>query len=215
MAYAGIGAAAVRRGPRWCTPPVLIFNREVFLYEARVISECVHERKKPLHGASEQHLRLEWQDTSFCLWSCKMQRAVCDVPTRVADILTNGNCGRKERTKSSSAAEPLLKVSFLGDAFMVADMSMRSVFLASLLNSASNVDRNGLRDMGLLAELERSDWFAGEGKPGEDALLRKGLLEDRLRERPGDGRRSAVDKVSNQDCDQQAPRFRHRMQRNR
>ena len=82
---------------------------------------------------------------------------------------------------------------------MVADMSMRSVRLASLLNSASNVDRKGLRDMGLLAELERSDWLAGEGKPGEVALLRKGLLEDRLRERPGDGRRSAEDKVSEQE----------------
>lgn len=86
---------------------------------------------------------------------------------------------------------------------MEADMSMRSVFLASLLNSASNVDRKGLRDMGLLVELERSDWFAGDGKPGEVALLRKGLLEDRLRESPGDGRRSAVDKVSEQDYDQQ------------
>lgn len=90
----------------------------------------------------------------------------------------------------------MLKVSFLGDAFMVADMSMRSVFLASLLNSASKVDKKGLRDMGLLAELERSDWLAGEGNPGDVARLRKGLLEDRLRESPGDGRRSAVDKVS-------------------
>ena len=134
-----------------------------------------------------------------------MQPAVCDVPIRVAAILADGNCGREVRTKSSSAAEPWLKVVFLGDALIEADMSMRSVFLASLLNSASNVDRNGLRDMGLLAELERSDWFAGEGKPGEVALLRKGLLEDRLRESPGDGRRSAVDKVSEQDCDQQHP----------
>ena len=92
----------------------------------------------------------------------------------------------------------MLKVSFLGDAFMEADMSMsiRSVLLASLLNSASKVDRKGLRDMGLLAELERSDWLAGEGKPGEVARWRKGLLEDRLRERPGEGRRSVVDKVS-------------------
>lgn len=60
--------------------------------------------------------------------------------------------------------------------------------------------------MGLLAELERSDWFAGEGKPGEVALLRKGLLEDRLMESPGEGRRSAVDKVS-KPCDQRAPNF--------
>jgi hypothetical protein len=89
-----------------------------------------------------------------------------------------------------------VKVSFLGDAFMVADMSMRSVLRASLLNSASKVLMKGLRDMGLLAELLRSDWLAGEGKPGDVALLRKGLLEDRLMERPGDGRRSAADKVS-------------------
>lgn len=110
----------------------------------------------------------------------------------------------KERTKSSSAADPLLKVSFLGDAFIVADMSIRSVLRASLLNSASKVDRKGLRDIGLLAELERSDWLAGEGKPGDVALLRKGLLEDRLRESPGEGRRSVVDKVSKQECDPQA-----------
>lgn len=121
------------------------------------------------------------------------------MPIRIAAILTDRRHGNGGRTKSSSAAEPLLKLAFLGDAFMVADMSMRSVRLASLLNSASNVDRKGLRDMGLLAELERSDWFAGEGKPGEVALLRKGLLEDRLRERPGDGRRSAADKVSGQE----------------
>lgn len=88
-----------------------------------------------------------------------------------------------------------MKVSFLGEAFIEADMSM-SVLRASLLNSASKVLRKGLRDMGLLAELERSDWFAGEGKPGEVALLRKGLLEERLMDRPGDGRRSAQDKVS-------------------
>ena len=105
-------------------------------------------------------------------------------------------------------------MSFFGDAFMVADMSMRSVLRASLLNSASKVLRKGLRDMGLLAELLRSDWLAGEEKPGDVALLRKGLLEDRLRERPGDGRRSAADKVSTgaQERDQQAPRFRHKMQ---
>jgi hypothetical protein len=78
---------------------------------------------------------------------------------------------------------------------MVADMSM-SVFFASLLNSASNVERKGLRDMGLLPELERS-WLAGEARlageerPGEVARLRKGLLEERLMERPGEGRRSA------------------------
>jgi hypothetical protein len=45
---------------------------------------------------------------------------------------------------------------------MAADMSM-SVFLACLLNSASKVERNGLRDIGLLPELERS-WLAGEAR---------------------------------------------------
>lgn len=92
------------------------------------------------------------------------------------------------RTKSSSAAVP--NVAFFGEAFMVADMSTRSRE-ASLLNSASKVDRNGLRDMGLLSELER--WaMGGEGRAGEAALLRKGLLEGRrLGERPGDGRLSA------------------------
>ena len=78
-------------------------------------------------------------------------------------------------------------------------MSMRSVLLASLLNSASKVDRKGLRDMGLLAELERSDWLAGEGKPGEVARWRKGLLEERLTDKVavsraavfGEGRRGS------------------------
>lgn len=65
------------------------------------------------------------------------------------------------RTKSSSVAVP--KVAFLGEAVILADMSMRlSVFLASLLNSASNVDRKGLRDIGLLPELERSWRLAGD-----------------------------------------------------
>lgn len=71
-------------------------------------------------------------------------------------------------------------------------MSMRSVFLASLLNSASKVERNGLRDIGLLPELERSCWPAGEWRFGDAALLRKGLLEERLSVSPGDGRRSVI-----------------------
>lgn len=87
------------------------------------------------------------------------------------------------------------KVAFLGESFRLADMSMRSVFLASLLNSASNVDKNGLRDIGLLPELERS-WLAGECKLGDAALLRKGLFEERLSESPGDGRRSVIRKDS-------------------
>lgn len=97
-----------------------------------------------------------------------------------------------EHTKRSSVAVP--KVGFLGDSRIEADMSMsiRSLRAACLLNSASNVVRKGLRDdMGLLAELARF-WSLGEGR-GELVLLRKGLLEGRLRLRPGDGRRS-VDK---------------------
>lgn len=99
-----------------------------------------------------------------------------------------------ERTNRSSVAVP--KVDFLGDSFNVADMSMRSRE-ASLLNSASKVVMKGLRDIGLLPELERLVALAGEGKPGEglpgEAALRKGLLEERLSCKPGEGRRS-VDK---------------------
>lgn len=84
-------------------------------------------------------------------------------------------------------------VDFLGESFMVADMSTRSRD-ASLLNSASNVVIKGLRDIGLLPELERLVALAGEGKAGEgkpgEAALRKGLLEERLSCRPGEGRRS-------------------------
>jgi hypothetical protein len=60
------------------------------------------------------------------------------------------------------------------------------------LNSASKVERNGLRDMGLLPALV-GVCSAGEGIAGDAALLRNGLLDDRLRVRPGEGRRS-VDK---------------------
>jgi len=87
-------------------------------------------------------------------------------------------------------------VAFLGESFMSgADMSMRSVFLASLLNSASKVERKGLRDIGLLSELGRPS-LAGECRSGELARLRNGLLEERLIDRPGDGRRSVIRKDS-------------------
>jgi hypothetical protein len=112
---------------------------------------------------------------------------------------------RGGRTKSSSVA--VGKVSFFGEARMSWDMSMRSVRLASLLNSASNVDRNGLRDIGRLPELSRC-WLAGEARAGEfspgDTALRKGLLEERLMDRPGDGCRSVIRK------DISALLFRHR-----
>lgn len=60
-----------------------------------------------------------------------------------------------------------------------------------MLNSASKVDKKGLRDMGLLLPL--SVLRAGEGKAGEAALLRNGLLEEKLMERPGEERRSGID----------------------
>lgn len=83
-------------------------------------------------------------------------------------------------------------MAFLGDSFKVADISINWGLAASLLNSASKVERKGFRDMGLLPALE-GVCSAGEGMAGEAALLRKGLLEDRLRDRLGEGRRS-VDK---------------------
>ena len=119
--------------------------------------------------------------------------SLCDVIVHPAAISPSSNWaarGRGKRTKSSSAAVP--KVDFLGESFMVLDMSTPRSRDASLLNSASKVEMKGLRDIGLLAELERSVTLAGEGKAGE-AALRKGLLEERLSCRPGDGRRS-VDK---------------------
>jgi hypothetical protein len=89
------------------------------------------------------------------------------------------------------------KVAFFGEARMSWDMSMRSVFRASLLNSASNVERKGLRDIGLLPDESRC-WLAGEARAGEfspgDTALRKGLLEERLSCRPGDGCRSVIRK---------------------
>jgi hypothetical protein len=85
-------------------------------------------------------------------------------------------------------------VAFLGESFISgADMSMRSVFLASLLNSASKVERKGLRDIGLLPELKRPS-LAGDCRSGELARLRKGLLEERLSVSPGDGCRSVIRK---------------------
>lgn len=86
----------------------------------------------------------------------------------------------------------LPKVAFLGDSFIEADMSISWGLDASLLNSASKVERKGFRDMGLLLVLD-GVCSAGEGKAGEAALLRNGLLEEKLSVSPGDGRRS-VDK---------------------
>jgi hypothetical protein len=70
---------------------------------------------------------------------------------------------------------------------MVAFMSINC---ACLLNSASKVCKKGLRDIGRLPALEGLS-TAGEGKPGDVALLRKGLLELSSSDRPGEGRRSA------------------------
>lgn len=78
------------------------------------------------------------------------------------------------------------KVAFLGDSFMVADMSMSC---ACLLNSASKVCKKGLRDMGRLPALV-GVWRDGEGMAGDVALLRNGFLELSSSERPGEGCRS-------------------------
>jgi hypothetical protein len=90
-------------------------------------------------------------------------------------------------------------VAFLGESLSEADMSMRSVFCASLLNSASKVERNGLRDIGRLLELERVA-LAGDCRAGEGALLRKGLLEEKLSDRPGDGCRPVIRTISALSC---------------
>ena len=101
-----------------------------------------------------------------------------------------GGGGGGSRTKSSSAAKP--NDDFLGESFMVADISTRSR-LASLLNSFSNVEMKGLRDIGLLPELSRlalaGEFKAGEGNAGE-AARRKGLLEENSSCKPGEGRLS-------------------------
>jgi hypothetical protein len=74
---------------------------------------------------------------------------------------------------------------------MEADMSINCALDASLLNSASKVDRNGLRDIGLPLALGGVG-RAGEGvAPGDVALLRNGLFEERFSVKPGDGRRAA------------------------
>jgi hypothetical protein len=71
-------------------------------------------------------------------------------------------------------------------------MSMSCGFDASLLNSASKVEMKGFLDMGLLPALD-GVFAEGEGMAGDAARLRNGLLEERLRERPGEGRRSGID----------------------
>lgn len=81
------------------------------------------------------------------------------------------------------------KVAFFGDSLSEADISIRSgVLAASLLNSASKACRNGFLDTGRPSVLKEGDAVAGE-----PALLRKGLLEERLSWRPGEERRSGID----------------------
>ena len=79
----------------------------------------------------------------------------------------------------------------MGESLRLADMSISCGFDACLLNSASKAEMNGLRDIG------RPPVLVGVGRAGEadagagdEARLRKGLLEEKLSERPGDGRRS-------------------------
>ena len=115
---------------------------------------------------------------------------LCNCTATTASIWQGaGDCGR---TKSSSAVVP--KVAFLGDSFMFADMSIRSgARAASLLNSASKACTNGLRETGRSPALPgvRSP---GDAPVGEPALLRKGLLDERLRDKLGDRRSIKVRK---------------------
>jgi len=127
----------------------------------------------------------------------KMVRTMAEYAQHRDAGAINFAAGRTGRTKSSSVV--LAKVAFLGESRILADMStstgcgllsLAASLFASLLNSASKVARKGLRDIGLLpalAEVGR----AGEGVAGEPVLERKGLFEERLSVRPGEGRRSA------------------------
>lgn len=66
-------------------------------------------------------------------------------------------------------------------------MSISIGDLEELAGSSSKAVRNGFLDTGRLPLSGRCR--AGEGMTGDAALLRKGLLEDRLSD-PGEGRRS-------------------------
>lgn len=91
--------------------------------------------------------------------------------------------------KSSSALVP--NVAFLGDSLTVADMSISMADLDELAGSSSKAARNGFLDTGRLPL--GGVLRAGEGITGDAALLRKGLLEEKLSESPGEGRRSGID----------------------
>ena len=126
--------------------------------------------------------RILWCGRAFVENAKRCGCGMCDAITSAANPYHRGY-GSEGRTKSSSAELP--KVAFLGDSFTVADMSMS---WACLLNSASNVCRKGLRDIGRLPALV-GVLREGEGMAGDAARLRNGLLEDSSRE-SGEGRRS-------------------------
>ncbi|KAF2456004.1 hypothetical protein BDY21DRAFT_65667 [Lineolata rhizophorae] len=118
------------------------------------------------------------------------------------DGATSGREGKRGiRTKSSAASKAGF---FCCDATAGSDMSIRAASSALLAvcgragRSSSFGARKGFRETGrlgwLLALLKlRGEGSAGDGKAGEAARLRKGLLEDRLSVSPGEGRRSIID----------------------
>jgi hypothetical protein len=159
-----------------------VVEPEVVLLQIRIVSKLAREMLEALHG----ELQRSQDESTMLRW--RGRRRWCDLCcSRRGSVQRQGGYGR---TKSSSALGP--NVAFLGDCFSVADMSINLALAASLLNSASNVERNGLRDIGLPSALE-AVFSAGDGIAGDAARLRNGLLEDKFSERPGEGRRS-VDK---------------------
>lgn len=145
------------------------------LLQGRIISELARKTPQAIHRT------LECEETCLVRERDGDNNRGAAVGATQHEALVTREQGR---TKRSLASSP--KVAFLGDSFIVADMSIN---WACLLNSASNVCRKGLRDMGRLVALV-GVWRAGEGMAGDVALLRNGFLELSSSVRAGEGRRS-------------------------
>jgi len=154
-----------------------VVEGQVVLPKGRIVSKVAHELLKAVH-----EMEGFWRHVSVTArpeGDAAFVQRMCDGGAAVTLAAGGG------RTKSSRASLP--KAAFLGDSFMVTDISIN---WACLLNSASKVCRKGLRDMGRLPALV-GVCSEGEGIAGEPVLLRNGLLELRLSDRPGEERRSA------------------------
>lgn len=170
-----MGAAARRRAAWWRGTLLLaIVKGEIVLLQRRIIRKSARKTPEAVHWMRRWGDALDRRDGMDYTKARLVQRSTMTLWRR-----------GQGRTKRSRASPP--KDAFLGESFMVALMSIN---WASLLNSASKVCRKGLRDMGRLPALE-GVCRAGEGKPGEVALLRNGLFELSSSDRPGEGRRSA------------------------